>query len=117
MEKLQSSRKVFYLSIFYTLNVTDIGSMFANCSSLVGLNLSNLNLSNATDMVSMFWGCSSFTYLDMRNVDFSRVTSVTGMFDGSISSNITIIVKDTTAQTIIQNALTEYGVIGTVVIA
>ena len=38
---------------------TSFESLFKNCTSLVGLNLSNFNTQNVTDMEHMFSGCNS----------------------------------------------------------
>ena len=42
-----------------TSNVTSMGNMFNNCSSLTSLDLSNFNTSNVTNISSMFSNCSS----------------------------------------------------------
>ena len=39
--------------------------MFAGCSSLTKINLSNFNTNNVTDMECMFYGCS---YLKKKNI-------------------------------------------------
>ena len=49
------------ISKWNTNNVTNMGDMFYNCSSLSSLNLSNFNTKNVTDMGHMFSGCSSLT--------------------------------------------------------
>ena len=41
----------------------------------------------------------------MSNANFDKVTSYTNMFTSNISSSIVVIVKDSTAQTYIQNRL------------
>ena len=43
---------------FDTSNVTDMSSMFINCTSLTSLNVSNFDTSNVTDMANMFNNCS-----------------------------------------------------------
>ena len=47
------------LSKFDTSSVTDMGSMFFNCSSLESLDLSNFNTSSIRYMGAMFYACSS----------------------------------------------------------
>ena len=53
-----SSLKELNLSNFNTNNVTNMKCMFSRCSSLKELNLSNFNTNNVTDMYKMFDGCS-----------------------------------------------------------
>ena len=65
---------------FDTSNITNMQSMFQNCSSLVSLNLSNFDTSNVTNMQSMFQGCSSLVSLNLSNFDTSNVTRMLGMF-------------------------------------
>lgn len=68
-------------------NVTDMYSMFNNCSSLTNLNLSDWDTSNVTYMAFMFSGCSGLTTLDLRHFDTSNVTNMAQMFSGC--SNLT----------------------------
>ncbi|NMN01535.1 cell wall-binding repeat-containing protein [Bifidobacterium panos] len=68
-----------------TSNVYNMEAMFAGCSSLTGLDLSNWNTSNVTNMYSMFQGCSSLTGLDLSNWNTSKVRGSTNtlyMFEG-----------------------------------
>ena len=68
-----------------------------------------------TDMRQMFRDCRSLTNLDMCNATFNA-TSYELMFD-YILKDITIIVKDATAQSWIQARLSEDYITGTVTIA
>ena len=68
------------LSIFDTSNVTDMGYMFYNCTSLTSLDLSTFNTSNVTNMGRMFQSCSSLTSLDLSSFDTSNVTNMDYMF-------------------------------------
>ena len=43
------------LSNFNTNNVTNLASIFYNCSSLISFHLSNFNTNNVTDMEGMFY--------------------------------------------------------------
>ena len=65
-----------------TNHVTDMGSMFAVCSSLTNLDLNGFDTSNATDMAHMFAGCSSLTSLDLSGFITSNVTDMALMFSG-----------------------------------
>ena len=64
-----------------TSNVTNMNSMFTNCSGLTSLDLRNFNTSNVTDMDSVFKGCRSLTSLDVGSFDTSKVTDMGYMFD------------------------------------
>ena len=59
--------------------------MFASCSSLTAVDLSNLDTSNVTNMYAMFYHCNSLTLLDLSNFNTSKVTSMGSMFDGCSS--------------------------------
>ena len=54
--------------------------MFAYCSSLKELNLSNFNTNNVTDMRLMFFGCSSLKELNLSNFNIDNVTNMHFMF-------------------------------------
>ena len=95
------------LSNFDTSNVTTMMEMFANCSSLTTLDLSNFDTSKVTNMANMFWGCGSLTTIDFRNADFSSVTGYLFMFRST--SNLSVIVKDESARSWIQDILRSNG--------
>ena len=63
-----------------TSNVTNMSSMFSNCSDLQTLDLSNWNTSNVTNMKNMFSGCSSLQSVDVSNFDTGNVTDMRYMF-------------------------------------
>ena len=56
--------------------------MFAYCSSLSNINLSNFNTQNVTDMSWMFYGCKSLINLDLSNFNTQNVTKMSKMFIG-----------------------------------
>ena len=64
-----------------TSNVTNMNSMFENCSSLISLDLSSFDTSNVTDMDNMFSNCSGLTSLDLSSFDTSKVTDMCFMFN------------------------------------
>ena len=64
-----------------TSNVTDMASMFSNCSSLNTLDLSNFNTSNVTNTSGMFYSCSSLKTLDLSNFNTSNVNDMGQMFN------------------------------------
>ena len=70
------------LSGWDTSNVTDMHSMFYNCSSLTTLDLSNLDTSNVTDMGAMFNNCSSLLNIDLSKNNLNKVQVFNDMFSG-----------------------------------
>ena len=60
-----------------TSKVTNMQSMFENCSSLT--TIPKLDTSNATSMFGMFVGCSSLTTIPL--LDTSKVTNMVNMFN------------------------------------
>ena len=70
------------VSNFDTSNVTYMGDMFAYCSGLTSLDVSKFDTSNVTYMYGMFEGCSGLTSLDVSNFDTSKVTGMSRMFEG-----------------------------------
>ena len=93
------------VSNFDTVNVTNMRYMFAVCSSLTSLDLSNFNTPNVTNMIYMFYECGNLVNLDMRNAEFSNV-AYSQIFWG-VNNGVSIIVKDTTAQSWIRSRLNE----------
>ena len=73
------------LSGFDTENVTDMSSMFEDCSSLQSLDLSGFDTENVTDMSRMFNGCSSLQSLDLSDFDTKNVNDMSSMFKGCSS--------------------------------
>ena len=63
-----------------TDNVTDMSSMFNNCTSLKTLDLSGFNTEKVTDMSDMFCLCVNLTNLDIHNFNTAKVTSMIAMF-------------------------------------
>ena len=102
-----SSLTTLDLSNFDTSKVTDMSHMFFGCSSLTNLDLSNFDTSKVTKMLGMFQSCSSLTTIDFRNADFSSVTSYVFMFRST--SNLSVIVKDESARSWIQDKLRSNG--------
>ena len=58
---------------FYNKNITSTARMFSGCSSLISLDLSNLNPTNVENMLGMFRDCSSLTSLDLSNLNTQNV--------------------------------------------
>ena len=61
-----------------TSNITNMNSMFSNCSNLT--DIPQLNTSKVNDMSSMFFNCSSLTTIPELNT--SNVINMTNMFSG-----------------------------------
>ena len=80
--KMTSLKTIEGLSNLDTSKVTDMDSMFRDCSSLETLDVSGFNTSNVERMDGMFSGCKSITYLDVSNFDTSKVTDMRAMFQG-----------------------------------
>ena len=77
------------LSNFNTANVTTMGYMFQKCSGLTSLNVRIFNTANVTMMGYMFEQCSGLTSLDLSNFNTARVTKMEYMF-GSCTNLTTI---------------------------
>ena len=76
---------LFDLEKLDTSQVTDMGDMFYDCSSLGSIDLSGLDTSNVYSMAYMFCGCSSLESADLSGLDVSAVGSMECMFDGCSS--------------------------------
>ncbi len=72
------------VSSFDTSNVTDMGEMFKNASSLT-LDLSSFDTSNVENMFAMFANTSSLTSLDLSSFNTSNVTNMRAMFADSLN--------------------------------
>ena len=68
------------LSSWNTENVHDIAAMFLSCDSLKELQLSNWNTQNIHRMSQTFYCCGELTTLDLSNWDFSNVVDMSDMF-------------------------------------
>lgn len=68
------------VSNFDTDNVLTMKRMFYNCGQLKTLDLSNFNNSNVTDMDSLFTWCYGLETLNLRGFKTPAVTSMNSMF-------------------------------------
>ena len=75
-----TSLKALDVSNFDTSSVTNMAYMFHNCSSLKALDLSNFDTSKTGSFGNMFNGCSSLTSLDVSNFDTRAIKSLQYMF-------------------------------------
>ena len=63
-----------------TEEVTNMSSMFMNCSGLTSLDVSHFNTQKVKDMGRMFYVCSGLTLLDVSNFNTQNVTDMHHMF-------------------------------------
>jgi len=71
------------LSNLETQKVNNMSKMFQNCNSIIIIDLSSFDTSLVTDMSYMFSNCSSLEYLDMKNlVENDNLTDLY-MFDST----------------------------------
>ena len=75
-------KKISFNNLFDTSRVTNMAGMFANCESLIELDLSNFNTKNVTSMEGMFSECKTLQVLDVSRFDTSSVEDMFGMFSG-----------------------------------
>ena len=66
---------------FDTSSVTNMNSMFKECSSLQSLYLSHFKTSSVTNMNFIFSDCTSLKYLIISNFDSEKVIEFKNMFD------------------------------------
>ena len=99
------------VSNFDTSNVVNMQGLFSS-SNYIELDLSNFDTSKVTNMSYMFVNCSNLRTIDFRFADFKTVKNVNRMFNNT--SNLSVIVKDESARSWIQNKL---GSNGTAIIA
>ena len=90
MNSLLSISGMNYLN---TSEVTTMIRMFANCSELTSLDVSNFNTDKVEYMAGMFNSCEKITSLDLCSFNTSNVTNMLEMFNGC-SSLETIYVSD-----------------------
>ena len=63
-----------------TSKVTNMADMFSGCKNLSSIDLSGFDTRNVTDMSGMFYGCTNLSSLDLRSFDTSKVTDMSAMF-------------------------------------
>lgn len=94
------------LEYLNTANITDMSSMFQECSNLKSLDFTNFDTKNVSNMYFMFNGCSTLTSLDLTNFNTAEVRDMNRMFymlDESSTALTTIYVSDNFVTTNIQN--------------
>ena len=78
--EMQNLQSITGLSNLNTSEVTDMGHMFMNCSSLTTLDLRDFKTAKVTDMIQMFSGCSNLTSLDLSSFNTVHVGGMGEMF-------------------------------------
>ena len=82
LTKLETITGLEYLN---TENVTNMGYMFYNCSSLTSLDVTHFNTANVTNMSYIFSGCSKLTSLDVTHFNTAKVKNMHNMFSSCSS--------------------------------
>ena len=90
---------------FDTSQVTNMGSMFRDCSSLTSLDVSKFKISRVTNISLMFASCNNVTSLDVSKFDTSKVTNMGGMFEWCTSLTSLDVSKFDTSQVTGMNAM------------
>ena len=97
VENLQWTTDVY----FETEDVTNMGHMFAGCSSLTTLpNYASYNTTNVTNMAHMFDGCEKIRSLDLSRFNTHNLIGggMAGMFNGCSSLQVLKLSSFTTNQ-------------------
>ena len=89
-QMFSGNKRLTYLPVIDTSNVTSMSSMFKGCSALTTIPL--LDMGKVTSVISMFENCSALTTIPL--LDTSNVTSMDSTFR-SCSALITIPLLDT----------------------
>ena len=82
LTKLETITGLEYLN---TEKVTDMRSMFSNCSSLTSLDVTHFNTEEVRNMSNMFDSCSSLTSLDVTHFNTANVTDMHYMFSNCVA--------------------------------
>ena len=74
-------------SIKYTFKniLTNFNCLFCNCSTLIFLDLSNLDTQKVKDMAGMFSNCTSLIYLTLSNFNTQNIKNINGLFYNCVS--------------------------------
>ena len=60
--------------------VTNMTSMFQNCSKLGEIDLSNFNMQNVTTIEKLFWSCPGLINLKLNNWNAEKLTNINNLF-------------------------------------
>ena len=84
-ERLTELETITGLEYLNTENVTNMGRMFYDCSSLTSLDVTHFNTANVTNMSYMFYNCKALTSLDVTHFNTAKVTDMYSMFSSCSS--------------------------------
>lgn len=79
LQKMELNNKEIYRMIYHfpdVSNCTDMSWLFAYCSNLTSLNVSNFDTSNCTNMYQTFYYCENLYSLDLSSFDVSKVSNM-----------------------------------------
>lgn len=94
----------------HTENVRDMTGAFAECFSLMEIDLSNFDTSNVLDMKGMFYDCTGMTTLNVGSFNTANVTNMENMFAMSTNGLLgTIYASTSFVTTGLPNAMTMFG--------
>ena len=98
------------MDILHTENVRDMTGAFAECSSLMEINLSNFDTSKVLNMKGMFYDCTSMATLNVGSFNTANVTNMENMFAMSRNGLLgTIYASTSFVTTGLPNAMTMFG--------
>ncbi len=83
---LTALESIINLDLLNTSNCVNMAAMFASCSSLTSVDLSNFETDKVTNMSLMFAYLRSMTSLDLSSFRTDSVTGMGGMFRGTSES-------------------------------
>ncbi|MGL4283524.1 MAG: BspA family leucine-rich repeat surface protein, partial [Eubacterium aggregans] len=89
-----SSLTTLDLSSFDTSKVMYMNYTFSNCSSLTTMDLSSFNTSKVAMMYKMFYNCSSLTTLDLSSFDTNMGTNMDQLFQTTNSTPLLVTVGE-----------------------
>lgn len=75
-QMFRGNKRLKFLPIIDTSNVTTMNSMFTSCTALS--SIPRLDTSNVTDMTGIFYGCTALSFIPQ--LDTSNVTTMITMF-------------------------------------
>lgn len=78
---MRNLKEIENLQNLNTSEVTNMYSMFSNCSKIQSLDLSNFNTAKVTDMDNMFYNCYKLQSLDLSSFNTANVESMRYMFE------------------------------------
>ena len=74
-------KTISFNNCFFSEDARSMCSMFANCKSLVSVDLTGLDTSGVTDMSYMFSSCECLKEIDLSSFDTSKVANMKRMFE------------------------------------